>query len=622
MWVSRKNLSTAVMALVLMLAPMAAFAQVKTVQGSLHDLTVNGPGPVKATSEKEVCLFCHDPHILDPNSPHPLWNQQLSTATSYNLYASSTYKQMNNQPSTRSKLCLSCHDGTVAIGQTYSPYSGKISVQGALPAVDNFGTDLSKNHPFGFTMPAVDDGELKLSLTTSPPATSDPAVKLFANKIECVTCHNPHTPNLDTATQFMARSNANSGLCKACHDTSRGTLAGWTSGQHATATNVVTGDTHLPYSTVAVNACVNCHSGHNNSGSGMQLLRGGQENTCAACHGGSPNVSPALPNVIAELRSTYTHPIGDPISPPHDPAESLPVSSSRHSECTDCHNPHAARATTALSPPSVPQSLAGASGISSSGSSVKTVGNEYEICFKCHGDSRNKPQSAMYGAYGREPVRVTWSTDPYNVRLDLNSPVARHNVAQPARPGVSPSLRASMLDLNGNPTGRSLLTSAYLFCSDCHNNDAARASGGTAPNGPHGSKWMHLLERQYQENSLPAQGSGAIFVSIAYSPGVNNPYALCDKCHDLDNKLNLRGTGSDHAFGQHHNHVVSVGASCSVCHAAHGVQGGTATNSKHLMNFDTQIVARYGTNALPYIDTSRRQCYLTCHGVAHNGSRY
>ncbi len=266
--------------------------------------------------------------------------------------------------------------------------------------------------------------------------------------------------------------------------------------------------------------------------------------------------------------------------------------------------------------------MTGASGLSSSGSIVSPAANQYEVCLKCHGDSRNKPQSSLYGVYGREPARAASSLDPYNVRLDLTSPVSRHNVAQPARPGISPSLRTNVLDLNGNPTGHSLLTSSYIACTDCHNNDAARSSGGTAPNGPHGSKWMHLLERQYQENALPAQGAGAVFTGISYTPGVNNPYALCDKCHDLDNKLNLLGTGADTAFGKHHEHVVTAGASCSVCHAAHGVQGGTSVNNKHLLNFDTQIVARYGTNPVPYIDTSRRQCFLICHGVAHNGTSY
>ena len=471
-------------------------------------------------------------------------------------------------------------------------------------------------------MPAPDDGEIKLSLVSKPPVSSDPAVKMFDNKIECVTCHEPHKPNFDASTPFMARSNVNSALCTACHDTTRGTLAGWPLSPHATAANVVNGGARLPYSSVAANACVGCHGGHNASGTGARLLRNGEEETCANCHGGSPNVSPALPNIIAELRSTYAHPVGVPDSTPHDPKESLPVNSSRHSECADCHNPHASQATTTLSPPTAQLSLAGVSGISASGSVVNPAHDEYEICFKCHADSKNKPQSTNYGVYGREPMRAAVSTDPYNIRLDFNSPVARHNVVQPARPGISPSLRANMLDLNGNPTGRSLLGSTYIYCADCHNNDAARASAGTAPNGPHGSKWTHVLERQYQENSLPAQGPGSIFANIPYAPGVGNPYAICDKCHDLDRKLNLSGAGTDTAFGKHQSHVVSDGASCSVCHAAHGVQGGTGTNNKHLVNFDTQIVAGYGANPVPYIDTSRRQCFLTCHGVAHKGTSY
>jgi len=606
-------------AMVLALTPLAVYAQ-GTIEGSRHDLSVRGPGPVKATSEKQVCLFCHATHIQDAESPHPLWNQQLSLVTTYTPYTSSTYRQKNNQVSTRSKLCLSCHDGTVAIGQTFA--SGKIAVLGTLPAADDLGTDLSKSHPFGFTMPAVDDGEIRLSLAALPPQTSDPAVKLFDNKIECVTCHDPHKPDLDTAVQFMVRSNTKSALCMACHDTSRGWLDGWSAGQHATAANDVTSNAQLPYSTVAVNACESCHSSHDGSGTGARLLRDGEDNTCAKCHGINANVSPPLPNVIAEFSLTYAHPVSVAGPSLHDPAESLPVNNSRHSVCADCHNPHAAQATSTISPPVVQQSLVGVTGISSAGGIVSPAHNQYEICFKCHADSSNKPQSPAYSMYGREPVRATWSTDPYNVRLAFNSPVARHNVSQPARPGISPSLRTNMLDLGGNPTGRSLVASAYLYCTDCHNNDADRASGGAAPNGPHGSKWTHVLERQYQENALPPQGPGAIFANIAYAPGVNSPYALCDKCHDLDRKLNLMGTGQDIVFGKHRNHVVNDGASCSVCHDAHGVQGGTAINNRHLVNFDVQIVAPYGRNPKPSMDAARRQCYLTCHGVAHNGTRY
>jgi predicted CXXCH cytochrome family protein len=602
---------------------MGAVQQMGSVQGSMHDLSVSGTGDVKATMETRVCVFCHATHLPSSAGPgiKPLWNQQLSTVASYNQYSSTTYNQITNTPSTHSKLCLSCHDGTVGIGQTYSNPGVPISMQGSLTALSNLGTDLSNDHPFGFNLPAVDDGEIRLSLAISPPQTANPAVKLVDNKIECITCHEPHTPNLDSSVQFLAVNNSTGALCTACHDPARGSLSGWLASPHATSGSPVGSGAGLPYSSVATNACASCHSGHNTPGASSRLLRSSQTNTCATCHGAAANLNPPLPNVIAEVSSPYSHPVGLPVSPPHDPAESLPVSNSRHSECADCHNAHAAQSPGSNSPPAIPRSMTGASGIGSSGAVVSPAANEYEICFKCHSDSTNKPQSSTYTVYGREPVRATWSTDPYNLRLDFDSPVTRHNVTQPARPGVSPSLRATMLDLSDNPTGRSLQTSAYIYCSDCHNNDSARSLGGSNANGPHGSKWTHILERQYQQNAVPAQPGGD-FNPIAYTSGVNNPYALCDKCHDLDNQLGLSGTGPDSIFKEHQVHVVKVGASCSVCHASHGVQGASAINNAHLVNFDTQIVGPVGTNPAPYIDTTARTCNLTCHGQAHNGTSY
>ena len=45
----------------------------------------------------------------------PLWNHKVTTAT-YTLYSSPTLKATLSQPTHYgSKLCLSCHDGTVAL---------------------------------------------------------------------------------------------------------------------------------------------------------------------------------------------------------------------------------------------------------------------------------------------------------------------------------------------------------------------------------------------------------------------------------------------------------------------------------------------------------------------------
>ena len=117
-------------------------------------------------------------------------------------------------------------------------------------------------------------------------------------------------------------------------------------------------------------------------------------------------MSPSLRNVMAEFGgagSTYTHPVGAPAGTRHDPLESLPVQNSRHSECPDFHNPHAAQATTPkVSPPNAQQSLTGVSGIRVR-HVVTPAHYQYEICFKCHGDSNDKPQSGSYAMYGRKP---------------------------------------------------------------------------------------------------------------------------------------------------------------------------------------------------------------------------
>jgi len=322
-------------------------------------------------------------------------------------------------------------------------------------------------------------------------------------------------------------------------------------------------------------------------------------------------------------------------SPPHDPAEAIPVNSSRHSACSDCHNSHAAQPVTGAppTPPTLEATLQGTSGLSAvDGTTVlRPAVNQFEICFKCHADSKTKPQSAggTYIAYGPTPYRVSYASlgDPYNARLEFQSATTRHNVTQPSRGTVSPSLRANMLDLNGNSTGRPLQgPGLYLYCTDCHNNDQARISGGTGPDGPHGSDFYHLLERQFQYDQPPA-APGGVTSGPLYASGLAGPYAMCDKCHNLDGNLLANTTNSltstnDSVFHLHYEHVVSDHAACSTCHSSHGVQNGNSVNNGNLVDFDTRIVGPDANTGKLYIDTGAQVCYLTCHGQDHNGVAY
>ena len=60
----------------------------------------------------------------------PLWSQKLSTVTNYTLYTSQPMVNQQEEPvlGSDSNLCLSCHDGSVAPGQT-TPY-GSIKMSG------------------------------------------------------------------------------------------------------------------------------------------------------------------------------------------------------------------------------------------------------------------------------------------------------------------------------------------------------------------------------------------------------------------------------------------------------------------------------------------------------------
>jgi len=119
---------------------------------------------VTSTTENEVCVYCHTPHG-DPNNEALhipfLWNRTMSTA-GYNVYSSSSLTVQSQTPGQASKMCLSCHDGTVAIGQVdvlngrLGSEVGPISMQGnnvnggLLTGNSNIGTDLSNDHPVGF----------------------------------------------------------------------------------------------------------------------------------------------------------------------------------------------------------------------------------------------------------------------------------------------------------------------------------------------------------------------------------------------------------------------------------------------------------------------------------------
>lgn len=99
-----------------------------------HNFSKSSAG-IKATEMTQVCIFCHTPHHAKADDTSllnaPLWNHKLSTQT-YKVKAAGNFSNgvlgwnvtllssPMQSPDGSSKLCLSCHDGTVAIGAVYS----------------------------------------------------------------------------------------------------------------------------------------------------------------------------------------------------------------------------------------------------------------------------------------------------------------------------------------------------------------------------------------------------------------------------------------------------------------------------------------------------------------------
>jgi len=613
---------------VLLLAMSFSFAQQQYTGDVLgmHNLTLGSGSSIYLSSGNASCTFCHAPHS-GLGGVSGLWSQTLSQAN-YTPYTSTTYHETGNTKpplGVTSSLCLSCHDGTVAVGQSV-PY-GRVQMTGSLAQGDSFGTNLTSSHPFSLVLPMKDAPDLVQSLV-SQGKTNDPLqkVKLINGNIECISCHNPHVQNTDQVAQgFLVRDSSSGQMCLACHDPDRtiqgqtNLLAGWDGSIHKTATNRVATEAHVgPYGTVAQNSCSSCHMDHNANGP-ARLLRPANPaapgtdtatQDCMTCHNGGTFLVPAAPNIMAEY-SKVGHPLpsGNNV---HDEAESAVLANNRHATCVDCHSPHAAaQVTTFGPPPAIRPSQAGVVGISATDgiTPIMPAVNQYENCLRCHGTGPGKQRLIIYGY---APTREVANPDFLNVIPEFSqTATSSHPVFHDrSSPLPQPSLLNNMLTLAGQPSSRT--TGPRIFCSDCHNSDDNREFGGTGPNGPHGSRNAHILERNYQF-SQAAQPGGPV-TNLFPNPdlSVNGPYAMCGKCHDLSNVL------ANASWNQHQSHVGQEGFTCSVCHTAHGM-GATSTyvSGERLVNFDVNVVG--SNNGLPISYTrSTNTCVLTCHQAAHN----
>ncbi len=258
--------------LIVLAAGSAYGGRISDVRNTKHNLSASGPGTLKASTESQVCVFCHTPHAATQGVT-PLWNRALSNQT-YTPYTSSSLdanaiQGQLSQPGGSSKLCLSCHDGTLAIGNV-NVLNGQanvaIGMTGTGPGgtmaegagattgfTRSLGANLTNDHPISLdftTALATRDGELRpVNASQKYPASGavlgvrssgyrpllplEPTGTGGIGQLQCGTCHDPHVRETDTAqgnqkflrgnrfqegTPGATYSQASDIICLACHD--------------------------------------------------------------------------------------------------------------------------------------------------------------------------------------------------------------------------------------------------------------------------------------------------------------------------------------------------------------------------------------------------------------------
>jgi predicted CXXCH cytochrome family protein len=524
-----------------------------TIEGTPHDLSAVAGGA--------ACSFCHTPHGALPGTP--LWSHKLSTAV-YKIYESSSLVAKVGQPTGSSKLCLSCHDGTVALTETLTgPPGGAYMPAGGA----NLGTDLSDDHPISFVYSSglsAENAEIRPPLGLPEPLKLD-----RSGELQCTTCHDAHN---NTYGNFLVMPNERSGMCVSCH-----AMKGWTTSTHENSTVLVAGanDPFLQTGqrgTLADVGCLACHRPHGAGGHQRLLHFAQSEDNCLNCHNGTV----ATTDIRADLLKVSRHNVFQyhDVHDPRETAAAMPM----HVECVDCHNPHAVQHTVTQAP-AIPGALQGVSGVTIAGSVTDNARFGYEVCFRCHADNSERPRSA-----------ITRQITQTNTRLEFEpSGPSFHPVVAP---GVNPNVPSLIPPLT---------VATLISCTDCHSSDNTSQARG-----PHGSIYPPLLAARYE--------------TADFTPEDSSSYELCYRCHSRNSIL------GDQSFPEHSKHLQN-GIPCSACHDPHGINAsqGSILNNRHLINFDVAIVGPdpiTGRRTFEDLGTFHGRCFLSCHGKSHSPKEY
>jgi len=447
----------------------AQAARISDIRKTRHNLAATSTNTVKAQSETEVCVFCHTPHAASQGM-RPLWNKTPAGGGSqavYTLYNSNSLDAAANgvasldEPDGSSKLCLSCHDGTVAIGNVNVlrgktsqsiTMSGGVTTMGTSTSATGLGvdtgytrvigTDLSNDHPISFTYDptrASNDGELfpptlpnevatrtttKRGATVSiignrgPGAENKPVFPLEDGKMQCATCHDPHIRD-DTADL----------------------TTGWS-------------PTEGPIKFLRESRLQQRVPAQGQYSSGQDIL-------CLGCHnkGGWAQSAHALALNTYQGAATST---GTPTNIRQFPTSTTVQSAA----CLNCHDTHTVKGAKRL--------LRDGTDGTVSGQTYKSGGNQAteETCYACHSANGGGTVGTSGGIYPPD-VQIDF-IKTYSMPIKGGGATESHDVGT-TDGNLTGSYLATPLSKNTDHLGangiegRTQLGSRHVECTDCHN---------------------------------------------------------------------------------------------------------------------------------------------------------
>ena len=234
----------------------SGLAQAGNITGSVHDFSTatysDGVTNINWNPDGELCTVCHTPHASDTSvALAPLWDHELTNpAFTYTTYSSGTLDANGGalaQPVGVSQLCLSCHDGSVAIDSFGGAAGTNFITAGFLPSLNSrlIGGDtdsggnpnsLKNDHPVGFTFDAaliaLDPGlhdpataSADIGTGSAFPKTGTIAENLLSGgtSVQCTSCHDVHNNYVDESSglgnyKLLKISFEGSALCLTCHN--------------------------------------------------------------------------------------------------------------------------------------------------------------------------------------------------------------------------------------------------------------------------------------------------------------------------------------------------------------------------------------------------------------------